>query len=43
MDTQTAKAQTTNGQIEQAGWKQYLTDFTSRNASRAARLEILGD
>ena len=44
MDTQTAKAQTTNnGHIEQSQWKQYLTDFTSRNQNRQARLEILGD
>lgn len=38
MDTQN-----TNTQIEQSQWKQYLTDFTSRNANRPARLEILGD
>lgn len=43
MKTQPAKTETANGQIEPSQWKQYLTNFTSRNASRAARLEILGD
>lgn len=43
MKTQPAKAQTANGQTEQKQWKDYLTDFTSRNANRPARLEILGD
>lgn len=43
MKTQTATAQPTNGQIEQSQWKQYLSDFTSRNRNRAARLEVLGD
>lgn len=43
MKTQPAKTQIANGQIEQSRWKQYLTDFTSRNANRSARLEILGD
>lgn len=43
MKTQHAKTQTANGQIEPNQWKQYLTDFTSRNSNRAARLEILGD
>ncbi len=43
MKTQPAKTQTVNGQIEQNQWKQYLTDFTNRNANHPARLEILGD
>ncbi len=43
MKTQPTNTQTTNGQIEQSQWKQFLTDFTSRHANREARLEILGD
>lgn len=43
MKTQPAKATTANGQIDSNQWKQYLTDFTSRNSNRSARLDILGD
>ena len=32
-----------NTQIEKNEWKNYLTEFTSRNKNRPARLTILGD